>query len=92
MQDDFKFLNPGKLVDGDLELLLVKKCKPDPAKKHVPSYLFNMRKVGNKQKAGRYITLWDGRDNNGIPVSSGTYFYKLKAGNFFDQKKMLLLK
>lgn len=35
---------------------------------------------------------WDGKDNFGNSVSSGLYFYKLKAGNFSDTKKMILMK
>lgn len=37
--------------------------------------------------------IWDGTDQIGKPVSSGVYFYKLKAGKDFSQtKRMLLLK
>jgi len=56
MKKPFKFINPGRLVDGDLELILVWKHPGDPAKKHVPSYEFKMRRIGRTQKAG-YISL-----------------------------------
>lgn len=56
MKKPFKFINPGRLVDGDLELILVKKHPADPARKHVPSYEFKMRRIGRSQKAG-YISL-----------------------------------
>ncbi len=37
--------------------------------------------------------VWDGTDENNQPVSSGVYFYQLKAGNNFSEtKRMLLLK
>jgi hypothetical protein len=35
---------------------------------------------------------WDGTDNKGNTVSSGVYFYRLKAGNKILTKKMLLIK
>ncbi|MDO9577720.1 MAG: T9SS type A sorting domain-containing protein [Candidatus Cloacimonadales bacterium] len=36
--------------------------------------------------------VWDGTDQNNKPVSSGVYLYKLKAGDFEESRKMLLLK
>lgn len=41
---------------------------------------------------GVYTTRWDGANEVGEKVSSGTYFYKIEAGNSFDTKKMILLK
>ena len=43
--------------------------------------------VNEKQKAGNYEVTWNA-DN----VPSGIYFYRLRAGNFVEAKKMLLLK
>ncbi len=47
---------------------------------------------GATKAPGVYSIVWDGRDNAGLPVASGVYFYRLKAGNFVKTKKMLLLK
>jgi hypothetical protein len=42
--------------------------------------------------AGYQNVTWDGSDKNGHTVASGVYFYKLRAGEFTDTKKMLMLK
>ncbi len=42
--------------------------------------------------AGRYVTEWNGINNSGIKMSSGTYIYKMTAGDFVDTKEMVLLK
>ena len=36
--------------------------------------------------------VWNGRDNNGRPVASGTFFYRLATGDFHLMKKMTLVK
>jgi hypothetical protein len=35
---------------------------------------------------------WDGRNSNGEIVSSGVYFYAIRAGKFFAQKKMIVVR
>ena len=49
------------------------------------------------QKAGVYISRekaahWDGRNEYGERVSSGIYFYTIKAGNFIATKKLVVLR
>ena len=44
------------------------------------------------QAPGYYHYLWNCRNMNGQMVSSGVYFYQLKADGFVDVKKMMLLK
>ncbi len=41
---------------------------------------------------GPHRHIWDGRDSGGNPVTSGVYFYTMKAENRTLTKKMLLLK
>ena len=42
--------------------------------------------------AAYHTITWDGRDNNDKPVSSGVYFYKMKAEKYTSTKKMILMK
>ena len=49
------------------------------------------------QRSGRYLNrekavYWDGRDQLGESVSSGIYFYTLKADGFSDTRRMVILK
>jgi hypothetical protein len=42
--------------------------------------------------AGIYLLNWDGADNTGMQVSSGTYIYRMTAGSYRESKKMIYLK
>jgi len=49
------------------------------------------------ETSGYHVVLWDGRDDQGREMSSGTYFLKIRVvdGNrelFSDDKKLILLK
>jgi|GEM_PF-549101 len=48
--------------------------------------------INKELDAGYHSVIWDGRDDNDLPVSSGIYFYKMKAGDFTSVRKMLLMK
>ena len=41
---------------------------------------------------GRYTLEWDGLNESGMSMSSGTYIYRMVANDFVQSKKMLLLK
>ncbi len=47
--------------------------------------------VEGYQFTGEYTQIWDGRDASGSMLPSGTYFYRLQAGRFRAQKKMVVL-
>ncbi len=51
-ETEFRFLDPGKLQDGDLELVLAHKSPADEAKNLVPAYIFDMRHVASSQRVG----------------------------------------
>ncbi len=48
--------------------------------------------IDEKLPAGNHQVVWDGKNENGKPVSSGIYFYKLKADKFEETRKMILMK
>lgn len=70
-----------------------------PKTENVSLKIFNVlgqevKSLVNAKVTGGVSTMatWDGTDNFGQKVSSGVYFYQLKAGDFSETKKMLLLK
>ena len=48
--------------------------------------------LNEEKNTGIYFIIWNGKDNNGISVPSGTYFYQIISGNNIQTKKMILLK
>jgi len=42
--------------------------------------------------AGRHEIAWDGRNDAGRDVASGTYFYRIKAGRWSDVRQMVVLR
>jgi Secretion system C-terminal sorting domain len=49
--------------------------------------------IDGQHEPGTYTVDWNGNDNLGKGVSSGVYFYKMRAGNKYSStKKMIMLK
>ncbi|MDP1677789.1 MAG: FlgD immunoglobulin-like domain containing protein [Bacteroidota bacterium] len=48
--------------------------------------------VSQYQAAGQHFVNWNGKDESGNVVPSGTYFYSLKSGSNSQSKKMILMK
>jgi len=69
-----------------------------PKTDHVKLEIFNLqgqkiRTLVNEDKsAGVYNIFWDGKNNNGKSMVSGTYIYRITTSDFHQSKKMILLK
>jgi flagellar hook assembly protein FlgD len=51
-----------------------------------------IRTLLNEEKpAGAFEALWDGKDNAGRQMPSGTYLYRIEAQGLVQTKKMVLL-
>jgi hypothetical protein len=48
--------------------------------------------AAERMSAGAHTIAWDGKDEKGSDVSSGIYFYRLKAGEQSQTKRLVLLK
>ena len=47
---------------------------------------------GRTMEAGRHDVVWRGRDEDGRPVSTGVYMYRLTAGGYSETRRMVLVK
>ncbi len=79
--------NPATTIDFDL-----------PEAQFVTITVYNMlgqkvtELVNKKLDAGRFSLRWEAQDNHGQPVSAGVYLVRLKAGDFQQVRKVVLLK
>mgnify|MGYP000952664012 FL=1 len=69
-----------------------------PAAERVTLALYNLagQKVSQildrTMPAGAHQLSWEARDDNGLPLTSGVYYYVLAAGSKVSWKKMILLR
>lgn len=60
MNEDFKFLDPGRLIDDELELILTDTTPAHPEKNYVSAYKFEMRDAQSGKKMGRIdLRIWE---------------------------------
>lgn len=79
--------NPGTIIKYSI-----------PTKSHVSIDVVNI--LGQKvvtlvneiKPAGNYQISWNGNDTKGNKAATGIYLYRLRAGDFVDIKKMILLR
>ena len=57
---EFRFLDPGPLSDGELDLVLVETKPGDPSREWLPGYLFEMR-VGGRRAGGLNLRIGNTR-------------------------------
>ena len=54
--------------------------------------LVRVLKEPSLETEGIHLINWNGKDRNGRNVASGTYFYRLEAGDFAKTKRMVLIR
>jgi tagatose 1,6-diphosphate aldolase len=88
LQEGFRFFAPGLLVDGDLQLVLERTLPGDPARGHVPAYLFKMTRTGQEEKIGSislrightpHIVLYAGHIGYGVEPAYRGHRYAARA-------------
>ncbi len=48
--------------------------------------------LNQEMEAGSHRVAWDGRDERGNGAASGIYLYHIKAGNYVETRKMVLMR
>jgi hypothetical protein len=77
--------------ETEISYVLPKACQIDLSVYNLLGQKVRML-VHEFQSAGLKNVKWDGKDEYGIGVASGVYFYKIKAGEFTQSKKMVMLR
>jgi hypothetical protein len=48
--------------------------------------------LNEKQTSGYKTIIWDGKNESGLPVGAGLYFYQLHTPTYIHTKKMVLVR
>jgi len=51
-----------------------------------------VRRYSASSASGKISIVWDGRDQSGVPLSSGIYFYRVGGAGFTETRKMVLIR
>lgn len=51
-----------------------------------------VKSISNEYPAGCHSCHWDGKNENGKPVSNGIYFYRMKTNEYKQTRKMMLIR
>ena len=89
----FQFKDPGILIEGNLELVLVQKSPAIPVMNYVPSYVFEMRPVKSQIRLGG-ISLRIGR-NEWLEMYAGHIGYSVEPefrGNRYAARSCQLIR
>ncbi|MBN1186147.1 MAG: hypothetical protein JXB49_27960 [Bacteroidales bacterium] len=69
-----------------------------PKQSHVKIMVYNIlgqrvrTLADDERQPGAYEIIWDGRDNHGTQVSSGSYFLRFEAGEFKTTKSLTVIR
>jgi predicted acetyltransferase len=91
MKSQFRFKNPGKLIDGDIELALMEKRPADPNRKRSPCYVFEMRKSYGTAKIGTIRLRIDSTDTLRLPGHLGFDVKRKYRGHHYAARSCRLL-
>ena len=88
---DFKFLDPGKLIDDDLELILVEKMPANKAEKYFPAYKFEMQNTDTGEKMGNISLRVGNNDNTKYGGHIGYNVDENSRGNHYAARSVKLI-
>ena len=84
----FEFHDPGQLIDGDLELVLLEQYPGNPAINYVPAYRFKMTVAGQDKEIGhielrvgntRHLVMYGGHLAYGVDPDHRGHRYAARA-------------
>ena len=88
---NFKFLDPGELIENELELKLAKTVEADAVKKYVPAYEFDMINSETGEKMGEIRLRVGHNENIQYGGNMGYEVIKKFRGNRYASRSCKLL-